>query len=104
MCGLIVKGPADIILVGKECYLNSINGSTKRCGGIGDILCGVCAQYWVFHNKTPSSISLANCFAGAVGLVRMASKAAQKERGLSLTAPFIINKLHEVWDIVEKSK
>jgi NAD(P)H-hydrate repair Nnr-like enzyme with NAD(P)H-hydrate dehydratase domain len=99
---LIVKGEVDIILIGKEAYLNSVWGSTKRCGGIGDILCGVCAQYLVFHKKSTPNINLANCIAGAAGLVRMASRAAEKERGISLTAPFIINKLHDVWDIVGK--
>lgn len=37
---IVKKGKIDIISDGNELIINEMNGSLKRCGGIGDLLAG----------------------------------------------------------------
>ena len=42
---IVRKGISDIITDGNEAYYVCVEGSFKRCGGIGDILSGTIASF-----------------------------------------------------------
>jgi len=102
-CGIIIKGKEDVVIYGNEGYVNTTKGCIKRCGGIGDILSGVAAQYLALSLKLPhQQITTAQCLAAACALVREASRLAEQDRGISLTAPYIINNLALSWKSLVK--
>lgn len=48
---ILYKGYADIVTNGKKVYMIQNRGSSKRCGGIGDILAGLTGLYSVWGNN-----------------------------------------------------
>ena len=98
---LVKKGQHDIITNGKRLYIIKNTGSYKRTGGIGDILSGLISCYCGMISKRlgPSSITkndLMDCCALGCFMCREASRSAYEKYKYSLTAPDIINEIHQV--------
>jgi ATP-dependent NAD(P)H-hydrate dehydratase len=95
---VVRKGPIDLITDGAEAVYCSTDGSRKRCGGIGDILSGTIgtfSQYSMRETQLTANRLLDSC-AMACYVTRRASKIAFDERGHSLIATDIIEKLSKV--------
>ena len=96
------KGLVDIVTDGKTAVLICTKSSLKRCGGIGDLLCGTIGAF-INYKSSEEAID------GELGLVaqqpqllaavvaclavREASHQAFEEKGHSLVAPDILQHL-----------
>ena len=78
----------DIISNGRDSYIVNEEGGLKRCGGQGDILCGILS---VFANwARQSDMPLIDACALSSVLLRTASRIAFTQYGRALTTPNII--------------
>lgn len=82
---VVKKGPVDEIRHKKKVVLVNELGCEKRCGGLGDILCGVLALFLV-KNETGT----VECIAMACKVVRKASNMAYARKGRGLMASDVI--------------
>lgn len=59
---IVKKGKIDIISDGNELVINEMNGSLKRCGGIGDLLTGTIGTFthWA-HSGIDRELSTMSC-------------------------------------------
>lgn len=108
---IVKKGVNDVITNGKELYIVKNEGSLKRCGGIGDVLtglincyCGMIYKNALMNNKTYCQSDLMECCVLGCFICREASRLAFNEKGYSLTAPDIIDKLCEVTNKLYNNK
>jgi ATP-dependent NAD(P)H-hydrate dehydratase len=102
----------DIITDGNEICLIKNEGSRKRCGGIGDILTGILAANLAIYKKRISeaeksnlpSVNISNKLlvicAVASFICRETAKLAFINKGISLTAPDVIEEIHNMLKIV----
>jgi len=96
---IIHKGMYDVVTNGKKAYIVKEEGSSKRCGGIGDILSGLTGlySYWGYHygrEVDENEKVLIGCLLGSY-ITRRAGKKAWDKYKLSLTAPNIISMIGE---------
>lgn len=80
----------------------AIGGSNRRCGGQGDILAGAVAIFfhWAIQSpqeKLPAAVA---CY-GASYLTKLCNRMAFQEKGRSMTATDMIEKLHEAFKLFE---
>ncbi len=108
-----IKGFIDIITDGSEIFLIKNEGSRKRCGGLGDILTGILAANLAIYKKDVSEADktgflfrqqyknkmLVIC-ATACFICRETAKLAFIKKGISLTAPDVIEEIHSMLQIV----
>ncbi|EGR34035.1 hypothetical protein IMG5_026410 [Ichthyophthirius multifiliis] len=95
---LDADGMIDVVTNGKKAYVLLEQSSFKRCGGIGDILCGLTGLYCylAFRQSIEKSVSLKQEDVILLGCVysgcitRKASQMAFAKYNFSLTAPNII--------------
>lgn len=87
----IEKGSVDIIHFGSERFEIADEGSAKRCGGQGDILCGILA-YLVCKNY-----DIGKCMIAACKVLRRASNIAFKEHQRSLITRDIIQEISDAF-------
>lgn len=104
---ILKKGKVDIITDGNELITNDMEGSLKRCGGIGDLLTGTIGTftYWthsgIENNKNEdSSKSLLNqpCIVAAYAastLIKECSRKAFEKIHRSTLADDIIQQIPE---------
>uniref|UniRef100_A0A336MQX3 ATP-dependent (S)-NAD(P)H-hydrate dehydratase n=1 Tax=Culicoides sonorensis TaxID=179676 RepID=A0A336MQX3_CULSO len=97
---VLEKGPQDRI------YDTNLNfriecpngGSGRRCGGQGDILCGVLATFynWAIEVQETSPAVIA-CYAASV-FTKACNKYAFQQKGRSMTASDMIEQIHSVFE------
>ena len=99
---IFCKGPFDIISNGRNTATVQTPGSTKRCGGQGDILAGVSGAFLSWYvcreNSGHCETGVAPVMAGIGGslLTRMVAREAGREYGASLTTTSMIGVLPKV--------
>lgn len=93
---LIEKGRKDIIRLENICINVAEKGSVKRCGGQGDILVGILCALMSLLPKKRDNDQLIGCAECACRLTRLASRAACKEKWISLIASDILDKIPAV--------
>lgn len=92
-CMVFLKGPSDIITDGTAAYVVQATGSAKRSGGIGDILSGALSTG--LHKANKAGQPLLKGAVAASLITRFASAMAYEQRGISMTAPDIIENLYK---------
>jgi len=70
---IIKKGIIDIISNGKYSALVAEESSMKRCGGQGDVLCGVLATFASYRDESDTSTPLLEAVLSCI-LTRKAAK------------------------------
>ena len=95
---IVKKGLIDIITNGKIVLVVGNKGSLKRCGGIGDILCGIIAAV-ISLNKN-RDYEVMNCIASSCYICKFSAYNAYKKYNFSLTAPNIIEEIHHSIDFL----
>lgn len=106
---VLEKGPSDRIydtydIERFDCPLSG--GSTRRCGGQGDLLAGALATfyYWARESKTEVSPNIVACFAASY-LTRACNSYAYRLKGRSATCSDMIDQIHNVFeDMFEHKK
>jgi ATP-dependent NAD(P)H-hydrate dehydratase len=100
---IVRKGLQDVITDGRSAIYVKQQGSSKRCGGIGDILAGTIgtfSQYaftGTYFSETDDSLKRKLVpLAMACLTVRFASCFAFERKGISLVSPDIIDELSHV--------
>jgi ATP-dependent NAD(P)H-hydrate dehydratase len=92
-CTVCIKGPVDVISDGRRGILVNTLGSLKRAGGIGDVLSGTLAI--AMFNGERNGVDFVEAAACASMIVRTASRFAYAEKGRSLTAVDVIDKMNQ---------
>lgn len=90
-CTVCIKGPVDIISDGRRAMLVNTAGSLKRGGGLGDILSGALSIAMYYGNK--QHVDYVEAAAAACMITRTASRIAYMEKGRSLTAVDVLDKM-----------
>ena len=101
---IIKKGKCDIISNGNQLVFNDMEGSLKRCGGIGDILTGTIGtfSYWSTLNKKETvneneiSDYMIACYAASV-FVKECSRIAFEKFHRSILAVDIIEQIAQTF-------
>ena len=101
---IIKKGKCDIISNGNQLVFNDMEGSLKRCGGIGDILTGTIGtfSYWSTLNKKETvnkneiSDYMIACYAASV-FVKECSRIAFEKFHRSILAIDIIEQIAQTF-------
>lgn len=92
-CGvtILLKGAVDVISDGTELNLCNIPGGEKRCGGLGDLLAGMCGVliYW-FQREPLANVSLPSVAFIACALLKEATRLAFEKYGRGMTAPDVL--------------
>ncbi|KRX00633.1 hypothetical protein PPERSA_00860 [Pseudocohnilembus persalinus] len=87
---IILKGIVDVITDGKKAYIVTQEGSSKRCGGIGDILTGLVGLYAFWGQQSGvKGGSLEGCVLGSY-IARLSSQYAYERYKFGLTAPNVL--------------
>lgn len=105
---VIEKGLNDRIY---DTFLNErtdcpAGGSGRRCGGQGDVLCGVLATFyfWALEYRDEPKPATVACFAASL-LAKACNKYAFEVKGRSMTASDMVEQIHSVFeDIFEHKK
>jgi len=84
----VIKYKNDIIVTNNRCYLVKTQGSLKRCGGLGDILTGLIANFSQRAVATSIDMEYALLFASVVN--RKACHEAYKKYQLGLVASDVL--------------
>lgn len=107
---ILKKGKIDIISDGQEVVYNEIEGSLKRCGGIGDLLTGTLGlfSFWCDSANERSSLfknpNLIAAYSASV-FIRECSKKAFSKYHRSLLAVDIIEEISNTfYDMFDKIK
>ncbi len=100
---VLKKGKYDIITNGNSLIIVGNKGSSKRCGGIGDILDGIIATFCSMakrqkrkSNQNLESEELMEVCALACYICKEAARRACANRGYGLTAPDVIEELAKI--------
>ena len=99
---IVLKGLNDVITNGNLLYIVGNKGSSKRCGGIGDILGGIIAT--IVSMKKSSNLDVMKCIASACFICKYASFKAYEKHHYSLTAPNVIEEISRVLNDLLKDK
>ncbi|CAD5123854.1 DgyrCDS12160 [Dimorphilus gyrociliatus] len=98
---IVRKGAEDVISDGTHTLRCSEKGSTRRCGGQGDLLSGSMALFlaWISASKNnlPLPATVLAAFGGCV-LTRQCSLAGFKRFGRSMTTTDMISCIHECFE------
>ncbi|GMI07713.1 hypothetical protein TrVE_jg4989 [Triparma verrucosa] len=104
--GIILKGPTDIITT-EHCQLTcSTNGSSKRCGGLGDVLSGLVVVFvsWFLKYSKAGDVSVALWCACAV--CRESGRRAYGKKRRAMQAKDVIEEIggvvEEVWPLFDE--
>ncbi|XKL67931.1 hypothetical protein PGB90_003422 [Kerria lacca] len=101
---LILKGQKDKIIMKNNSYTCSVTGSTRRCGGQGDILSGSLGlfSYWAClkkQNEETFSVPVEVVAAySACSITRLCSQMAFNEKRRSMTTSDMITKIHKAYE------
>lgn len=95
---ILRKGMVDIITDGTTTYLVCNISSSKRCGGIGDILIGAASAFTSMsknNQNQPTEKSLLSVVAASSYYVKFLAKLAYERNGLSMTSTDIIQQFNK---------
>ncbi|CEF68612.1 ATP-dependent (S)-NAD(P)H-hydrate dehydratase [Strongyloides ratti] len=113
--GVIVmrKGVIDIISDGNLLQTGEMGGSPRRCGGQGDILSGAVAAFTYFLKKSQSTYdnigyvndnrTLIDGVCAASDLIRYTAQKTFNDKGRSMTATDMIDKICEIINELDRN-
>lgn len=109
------KGKVDIITDGDRVLTNDLEGSLKRCGGIGDLLTGAIGTftYWTHsgaekmtNDESISSVSNQPCLLAAYAattLIKLCSRRAFEKYHRSTLADDMVQQISDMfYDLFDK--
>ncbi|CAF0713335.1 unnamed protein product [Brachionus calyciflorus] len=101
---ILKKGQIDVISDGKHVICNDLEGSLKRCGGIGDLLTGILGlfSYWCDLDKSKESkteeipSNIVACYSASV-FIRECSKIAFSKYHRAFLAVDVIEEIAQTF-------